>query len=589
MKELRNKYKNNTKYFTEINNLKIRLYPELNTCIICEKKTNLLKTSPKNCYSFHLGQFTLIDGYKFCKNHKYVSTKPAKKIMKYQSALATEIVENRHRITFDLLVIVGLLRYRDHRQLEEIQSFLKCSSAKIDLPISTIGVIAKRFLEYCKRFHKKYEYKIKDDIKSNGGLVLQFDGTLEKLYGKLNFVLMDGLSGHLLASEMIESENYDNVVKFLDEIKEKYGNPLATMSDLKSCFLTACKDTFLTMVIFILCHYHFLRTFKDDFIKRHSLIKKYLTKSWKINSMLKKQLNILKKENEFKEDKKVVKTIEAIEESWKKSKNVLETYYNVLLWISKFKQDSSGKGIPFDLPYLDYYNRLMKGKRLIEIIFKKANSDIKPHYDEFNAIVNKIETKHIQTQEFKQTISLLKYSRKWFNRLRGTLFFGTYEDTNDALAPLSKRYRLTPEEAKRIPKKIELYIEVLNQELSNCRNSEKKTILTRLKKQIEKHKDNLHIPIIETSIDGKNKKIIPPRTNNFMESFFRLIKCLLRRNTGRSAVTKEFGSIGALLPFYVSMSTHETFKDIFDDEQKLTEEFASLATDDNLTFEKIAA
>jgi hypothetical protein len=101
-------------------------------------------------------------------------------ILKYHSQLATEIVDRRFRVTIDMVVKVGLLRYCDHRQLEEIKTLLKCSSAKIDFPISTIGMISKRFLEYCKLLHRKYEYKIKEDINANGGLVAHYDGTTEK-------------------------------------------------------------------------------------------------------------------------------------------------------------------------------------------------------------------------------------------------------------------------------------------------------------------------------------------------------------------------------------------------------------------------
>ena len=68
--------------------------------------------------------------------------------------------------------------------------------------------------------------------------------------------------------------------------------------------------------------------------------------------------------------------------------------------------------------------------------------------------------------------------------------------------------------------------------------------------------------------------LIPERTNNCLESFFRLVKALLRRNTGRSALTKEFASVGTLLPYYVSMKDHKTFRHIFEDEQKLIHEFA---------------
>jgi len=38
------------------------------------------------------------------------------------------------------------------------------------------------------------------------------------------------------------------------------------------------------------------------------------------------------------------------------------------------------------------------------------------------------------------------------------------------------------------------------------------------------------------------------------------IKSLLLRDTGRSALTRKLASVGALLPYYVSMKNHKTFK-----------------------------
>ncbi|MGA1825645.1 MAG: hypothetical protein ACMUIP_13380 [bacterium] len=364
--------------------------------------------------------------------------------------MAKEIVDKGFRITFDLLVKVGLLRYRDYRQLEEIQAFLKCS-AKFDLPISTIGVISKRFLEFCKLLHMKYEYKINEDIKSNGGYILHFDGTTEKKCGKLSFVMMDSLSGHILVCEMIESEKYEHVIKFLEQIKSKYGNPLATLSDLKPGFLSASEDTFKGKVLHIFCHYHFLGTFKEDFIKHHHFIKARLVSTWKIQSGLKKHLMALEKS---RAQRQVFKNFEEIEKYWISSKNTLETYRHVLVWILKFKQDSSGKGIPFDLPYLDFYSRFMKGKKLIDSIFKEADARVENHYKIFNAIMSKAKNNGIQCKEFKQEVSILRYSRKWFNKLRGALFLGTIHEKRDALAPLSTRYRLTEEEARLIPQNL---------------------------------------------------------------------------------------------------------------------------------------
>lgn len=557
----------------QLSHCTIRLYPEKKFCIICNEKTNLLKTSKKNCYSFYFGKFTLIEGFSFCSDHKY-ALEGSNQILRYHSQLATEIVDRGFRVTIDMVVKVGLLRYRDHLQLEEIKTFLKCSPAKIDLPVSTIGVIAKRFLEFCKLFHKKYEYRIKEDISANGGFVAHYDGTTEKKSSTINFVVKDSLSGHTLISEMIPSESCAEVSQILRKVKFKYGYPLTTVSDLKPGFLSVSEDTFDKKVPHKFCDYHFLRTFKVDFVSGHNFIKTRLCKSWKITSGLQKQLKSIDQL-----EKKAYNHFNEIEKYWNNSQDILQTHRLVLLWILKFKQASSGKGIPFDLPYLDLYERLIQGKKLIDVIFAEADISIKQHYCYFNTLIEKVENTRYWSPKFRKSIKMLKFSRKWFTKLRGVLMLGILQDEQDPLAPLSKRYQLTEQEARSIPKNIKHFLEEIEIKISSCKNSEKVKILSRFRNQTNKYQDNLKIPLIVLTVVGVEKTIIPPRTNNCLESFFRLIKSLLRRNTGRSALTKEFASVGALLPYYVSMKNHKTFKSIFEDEDKLVEEFAAIIKD----------
>jgi hypothetical protein len=49
---------------------------------------------------------------------------------------------------------------------------------------------------------------------------------------------------------------------------------------------------------------------------------------------------------------------------------------------------------------------------------------------------------------FRKAVHHLEYAHKWFNKFRGVLFLGAQMDDEDSLAPLSKKYRLTEEEAK---------------------------------------------------------------------------------------------------------------------------------------------
>jgi hypothetical protein len=496
--------------------------------------------------------------------------------LKYYSQLAIEIVDRGYRITIDLVVKVGLLRYRDNRQLEEIQSFLKCSSARIDLPISTIGLVAKRFLEYCKWLHDKYEFKIKNDINSNGGYVAHFDGTTEKMSGVINFVVMDSLTEHILISEMIESENSGNVTQILRKIKFRYGNPLTTISDLKPGFLSASKDSFENKVPHKFCDFHFLKTFKNVFNQDHSFIKKRLCSTWKITSKLQKQLKSINKPTS---KRKKYKNLKDIEKYWQETNNVSETYRLVLQWILGFKQASSGRGLPFDVPYLELYERLIKGKKFIDTIGAKIDISIEKHRRNFDILIERMDYSQEWNPQFKKSVRMLKFARKWFTKLRAVLLLGSLQDKQDPLAPLSKRYQLTEEEAKTIPQNINKYLEEIEAAISLCKNPDKIKILIKCRDQTKKYQNNLTIPLIAVLVAGVVKTIIPSRTNNCLESFFRLIKALLRRNTGRSALTKEFSSVGALLPYYISMKNHKTFKSIFESEDKLIEEFGIINKD----------
>jgi len=58
-------------------------------------------------------------------------------------------------------------------------------------------------------------------------------------------------------------------------------------------------------------------------------------------------------------------------------------------------------------------------------------------------------------------------------------------------------------------------------------------------------------------------------------------------STGRSKLPKEFGSIGALLPYYLSMKNHQLFKVIFQDNKKLSEEFSKLIVKQSIVPENI--
>ena len=186
---------------------------------------------------------------------------------------------------------------------------------------------------------------------------------------------------------------------------------------------------------------------------------------------------------------------------------------------------------------------------LVEQIFAKAPVEYRLKYYRhgFYTVVDKTKKLGCGEKGFRKAVRHLEYAYKWFNKLRGVLFLAAQMDDDDSLAPLSKKYRLTEEEAKDLPQRLTEFIETLDEELSKCKQPARRVLLEKYKKQVEKYHQNLLVPIITITDDDVKIKMVLPRTNNCLESFFRYIKCLLRRLTGRSKLSKEFQSVGALL------------------------------------------
>ena len=129
------------------------------------------------------------------------------------------------------------------------------------------------------------------------------------------------------------------------------------------------------------------------------------------------------------------------------------------------------------MPYLDLYDRVIQGKKLIDVIFTKADISIERQYCNFNTLIEKMDNTRYWSPKFRKSIKMLKFSRKWFNKLRGVLMLGALQDDQDPLAPLSKRYQLTEEEAKAIPKNIKSFLEEIEIKISSCKNPEKKNLV----------------------------------------------------------------------------------------------------------------
>jgi len=166
------------------------------------------------------------------------------------------IVPADSNFAFNVLVEVGKLRFNENRQVAEIQLILLQKHA-IKISTSEIEVLINNFLFYLTAVHQQNYDLIKQYIEKQGGYILHLDATCEGDSPKL-VSSIDPISGFVLYSAKIKSENKEDLIGFLKEIKNRLSVPLAVVSDMAKAIKSAVKSVFGDIAHYI-CHFHFLQ------------------------------------------------------------------------------------------------------------------------------------------------------------------------------------------------------------------------------------------------------------------------------------------------------------------------------------------
>ncbi|MEA1928629.1 MAG: hypothetical protein U9N73_10515, partial [Candidatus Auribacterota bacterium] len=156
---------------------------------------------------------------------------------------------------FDIVVVVGLARYRYHRQNGEIQQDL-FRRFKLWIPSSTINNLANHFLDYLTGAHYSASEAIKSLINIDGGYVLHADGTCEVATDTI-FAMIDGKTRLVLETSKMTAENYLDIEHLFKRTVQLFGAPLGIMKDLSNRIATAHENAIKGVKSFV-CHYHFL-------------------------------------------------------------------------------------------------------------------------------------------------------------------------------------------------------------------------------------------------------------------------------------------------------------------------------------------
>jgi len=546
------------KLFEEIPKLKFRA--EQKNCPIDKEPLHVQKTGERTIKSIGIGTFKAHYTILHCKHHPELG-------FWYSEELA-QIVPANNNVAYNVIVEVGKLRFMENRQVDEIQEIL-FNKHDVILSVSEIELLIDKFIFYVAAVHQKNIHLIKEQIKAQGGYILHLDATCEGDSPKL-ISSVDSVSGFVLYSAKISSENKDEIAAFLGQINLYFGRPHAVVSDMSKAIQSAVNEVFGNIPHYI-CHFHFLAAIgKLLFEKEHTALRKALSKAG-ISGKLKAIRRNMSKNF-------VALSIENIEEYLatpdtlgKKTEATEMLVYYLVLWILDHPSDGNGYGFPFDQRYLNFYERLQAAQTLLK--------EIKTYYStstDNDAMVWKL-YHLIQTivadSALKSTVALFKTKLSVFTLLRQALAVAP-EKASKGLRQNSENASL--QQLEKIKIAVESFMQNLELKIKKTNEKPLRKSFTSVKERIFLYWDRLFADPFMVEVNGEKKMFFIHRTNNIMEQQFRFFAYSYRRVHGNRSVRRNLENIPEYLPLVANLKNPDYVKLIFVDETKMAKKFSEI-------------
>ena len=158
----------------------------------------------------------------------------------------------------DVLVLIGALRYGQHRTVPEIHAMLL--ERHIEISERTVTLLVHRYEELLA-LHLMDASGLRAKLRTRGQVMLAIDGLQPDVGHEVLWVLRDVLSGEVLLARALLGSGEDQLVPLFEEVVHALGNTMAILgviSDGQRSIRNAVQRA-LPGVTHQLCQFHFLR------------------------------------------------------------------------------------------------------------------------------------------------------------------------------------------------------------------------------------------------------------------------------------------------------------------------------------------
>ena len=479
-----------------------------------------------------LGQPELIHRHKQCPVCKQV----------YGCEKMAELVPAHSNYAYDLIVEVGLARFRSHLQAHEIQDRLE-SRFGLHVPLTTVAHLGDRFLKGFAGVHEAFASELKDWFHHHrGGYVLHLDGTCEAGTCVV-FVAVDGESQLTLFAAKIPSENPDDIKAFLTKCVGLFGRPLATVRDLSE-HIRLARDAVLKGVPDFVCEYHLLANIGLRLCQKHRQALSTRLRHHGLRAHLTATRQSLKSRSKGQEPIPA-QAYEAFLRDPTQGLDAPLTHVRRLLvftlirWIEDCVVELRGEYFPFDQPELVFYRRCREMFDWLDRFLRSCK--LKPAATRPLRSLRAALAPTREDSEMGAAAHRLQSAFASFQELRTTLRL--HSPDRASLLRQHAPEALTVAQARQHDHDLKKYRRALDVAMKDKRHPEGADDATIVAKQLDKYWDRLLARVITPP--GAHTPVVVKRTNGPSEHKFARQKRHWRRQSGNKKLRKRLQACDA--------------------------------------------
>ena len=444
------------------------------------------------------------------------------------------LAKANHRFSYELEAKVGRLRYMQHKQLCEIREML-ADEGKI-MSESSISRYSREFVDDIEKLHALHLPRFREIFAERGGYLMHFDSTCEKGSGSL-FHVIEGMSKLILGAWRQSTENAEEMIPHVLYLTETIGAPRSIMKDLSKqgrlvaeVVVNAYPDA---NIIIFACHYHFNKDIGKDMLSaQHNALKDCIRGiKATLGRYIRETCEIVGDDAESveKEASEWISCPGNATISGESEGAAIVRY--LIQWIIDSVEDGDGGQFPFELPYLLFYDRVVRMAKISGFLLKNTGDARKSPTCRLLKRLNKVTAALAEDSKAAKIAESLRAKNELFLRLRSIMRLENGEDLDEA-CPTVEKYK---EYCNNIKNEFEAYLDDLRKMLVSSKvGSDMKKAVGVIVQHMEKYGDELwgHVmPVVDEK--GTISYIIADRTNDICEQIFALQKASERRNSGR--------------------------------------------------------